>query len=311
MQVHDAPPTASPAVAPTVVLVVGAGGEDAFESGFGLWADRLAAAAGSGGAQLARVGPGAGASDEKTDRDRLKAVLEQVEPASPAPLWLVYFGHGTFDGERAKLNLRGPDVAAAELAQWLDPLRRTTAVVLCASSSGAFLPKLARPGRIVVSATKSGHQYSYSRFGDYFSAAWDGLDADLDKDEQVSLHEAFLHASAGTAEFYVGEARLATEHALLDDNGDGLGTPASWFRGVRSTREPEPGKMADGPLAHQLHLVPSARERALSPELRRERDQLELELEALRQLKPTLEEDAYYARLEAVLLKLALLYRQD
>jgi hypothetical protein len=33
------------------------------------------------------------------------------------------------------------------------------------------------------------------------------------------------------AEFYEADGRLATEHALLDDNGDSLGTPADFFRG--------------------------------------------------------------------------------
>jgi len=38
------------------------------------------------------------------------------------------------------------------------------------------------------------------------------------------------------AEFYKQEARLATETALVDDNGDAQGTPAGWFRGTRTTR---------------------------------------------------------------------------
>ncbi len=46
--------------------------------------------------------------------------------------------------------------------------------------------------------------------------------ADLDKDGQVSLLEAFLIASRRTLEFYKVEGRIATEHALIDDNGDGL-----------------------------------------------------------------------------------------
>ena len=47
-----------------------------------------------------------------------------------------------------------------------------------------------------------------------------GQKADLDKDDQVSLLEAFLTASVRTAEFYEETSRLATEHALIDDNGD-------------------------------------------------------------------------------------------
>ena len=61
--------------------------------------------------------------------------------------------------------------------------------------------------------------------------------ADLDKDGQTSLLEAWLAAAQRTADFYKNEERLATEHSLLDDNGDGLGTPPDWFQGVRVVQE--------------------------------------------------------------------------
>ena len=48
--------------------------------------------------------------------------------------------------------------------------------------------------------------------------------------------------------------RLMTEHALLDDNGDGLGTPPDWFTGVRATKTAANGKSVDGIRAHQMFL---------------------------------------------------------
>ena len=92
--------------------------------------------------------------------------------------------------------------------------------------------------------------------------------ADLDKDGQVSLLEAFLTAASRVREFYRAEARLATEHPLIDDTGDKLGSPADWFRGVRATTRAKDGAAADGLRAHQWHLVPSDRERALPADLR-------------------------------------------
>jgi hypothetical protein len=59
-----------------------------------------------------------------------------------------------------------------------------------------------------------------------------------------------------------------------------------------------------------MHLVPSAAERALPPALRAERDSTEQEIERLRQSKAGMPEDAYYAQLEVLLLRLARLYRQ-
>jgi hypothetical protein len=249
-----------------------------------------------------------------TNRDELAAALTAEERDGGDPLWVVFVGHGTYagggDGTHAKLNLRGPDVSAVELSAWLDPIARPTSVVICAASSGPFVNQLSRPGRVVVTATKSGHQYNYSRFGDYLSRAIGDLAADLDKDAQVSLLEAFLFASAGVAEFYEGESRLATEHALIDDNGDGLGTPASWFRGVRSIREAEGDQLADGVHAQRRHLVETESERALSADLRRERDALEARLDGLRLLKPELAADDYYTRLERLMLQLARLYEE-
>ena len=81
-----------------------------------------------------------------------------------------------------------------------------------------------------VTATRSGYQHNYARFGKFLAEALSNPKNDLDKDGQISLLESFLSASHRTTEFYKTEGRLATEHALLDDNGDGLGTPATWFR---------------------------------------------------------------------------------
>jgi hypothetical protein len=317
----------------TLLLVVGAEGEAEYGEELATWAARWEPAAARGGAEVVRVGPldeppgaeappaeqgaeatdlvEAGASAEPSDRERLRASIAELDPSETAPpLWLVFLGHGTFDGAEAKLNLRGPDVAAAELAGWLEPVQRPTAVVVCAAASAPFVNRLSRPGRVIVTATRSGHEYSWSRFGGHLSSALEGLEADLDKDGQVSLLEAFLSAAAGVEEWYAQAGRLASEHALIDDNGDGLGTPADFFRGVRSTQEPEPGTTADGARARQLCLVPSAAERAIPPDVRRLRDALELRLEELRSQKEELGELEYYARLEVVLVRLAQLYAE-
>ena len=144
--------------------------------------------------------------------------------------------------------------------------------------------------------------------GEHFSKALGDLTSDLDKDEQVSLLEAFLAASSQTAEFYKRETRLATEHSLMDDTGDGLGTPADWFRGVRAVKAAKDGAAIDGVRANQLHLIPSDREELLSPEQRARRDELEAQVEALRRRKAEMEEPQYYAELEAILVELAGVY---
>ena len=293
---------------PTVVVVVGAEGESEFGREFTQWADRWGSAAERGSAELVVVGREAPAAPAMTDKEHLQGVLAAEVKKGDAPLWVVLIGHGTHDGREAKFNLRGPDVSDQELAEWLKPCTRPLAVINCSSASAPFLKALSGKGRVVITATRSGSEVNFSRFGDHLSGAIADEGADLDKDGQTSLLEAFLAASHRVEEFYKQEARLATEHALLDDNGDGLGIPAGWFQGTRATRSAKDGAAVDGLRAHQWHLVMSSAEQAIPAELRVRRDQLELEVASLRSRKASLPEAEYYAKLEPLLIELARLY---
>jgi hypothetical protein len=301
---ESAPPTKA-----KVIVVVGAEGAAEFGERFRAWGERWRAAAEKGGAEVELLGIAAGS--EPSDRDRLKGLLEKEQAASEAaaPLWLVLIGHGTFDGQVAKFNLRGPDVSANELGDWVAPLKRPLVVINCASGSAPFINRLAGKNRIVATATRSGTELNYAHFGEFLANSIDDLTADLDKDAQVSLLEAFLTASRRLQEFYSQESRLATEHPLLDDNGDGLGTPPDWFRGLRAAQRPKEGALPDGTRAHQLHLVASEKELQLPLETRQRRDAVELELAALREKKGTLSEEDYFARLEPLMVELAKIYR--
>lgn len=299
---------ASAVTTPAVVVVVGAAGEETYGKQFQVWADRWRQAAEKGGASFQLIGQSDSAAGN--DRTELEKTLAIATDVHDQPLWLVLLGHGTFDGKTAKFNLRGPDVSAQELANWLNALERPLAIVNCASSSGPFLNALSGKNRVIITATRSGSEFNFARLGEFLSAALSTLEADLDKDEQVSLLEAFLAGAKGVREFYTAEARLATEHALLDDNGDQLGTPADWFRGVRPVKAAKEGAAVDGLLAARFVLVPSRLESELPATARQIRDELESELSALRQRKSQLSEDEYLRLLEPLLLKLAELYEK-
>jgi hypothetical protein len=243
-----------------------------------------------------------------TDWQQLKELLEVQPREGMDELWLVFAGHGTFDGKEARFNLSGPDVSATELAEWLQPFERPVVVINTASSSAPFLPKLAGTNRVVVTATRSGYEQNYTRFGTHFAEAIVDPESDLDQDGQTSLLEAYLSAAHRVAEFYKMEGRLATEHSLIDDNGDGLGTPADWFRGLRATKRARDNAPLDGLRAHQLHLLRSPAELALGPEVRARRDEIEREIARLRDAKTEMDQDEYYRRLEVLLLDLARLY---
>lgn len=290
----------------SVLVVVGAPGTDEYAPIFERWARHWRQAEESGNAEVKMIGldsPG-----EKDDRTLIQEWLDRQPKAGDRELWLVFLGHGTFDGQLAKANLRGPDISATELAEWLADFHRPLVIIDCTSCSGPFVNRLSGENRIIITATKSGYEMNYARFGGYFSEAIFDPKADLDRDGQTSLLEAFLSAGARVEEFYESEDRLATEHALLDDNGDGLGTQANWFRGIRPVKKPREGSKIDGLRAHQVHLIPSEQEKRLPLEVRKRRNELELQINDLREQKGDLNTDAYYHRLEPLLIELAHLY---
>ena len=292
----------------TVIVVVGASGESEFGTSFAnqakLWEKTCQVA----GAKRVTIGVGDEISAGPSDLERLKQALETEAKDGASELWLVLIGHGTFDGRDAKFNLRGPDLTSVDLALWLKPFNRPLAIIDTSSGSAPFIAKLTGKNRVIVSATRSGYEQNYARFGQYFAAAMLDPKSDLDQDGQTSLLEAFLSASTRVLEFYKTEGRLSTEHALIDDNGDGLGTPSEWFRGTRAIKKAKDGGALDGLRAKQFHLIRSPAEQKLSVEQRARRDELELSIEALREKKLKLSETAYYAQLETLMLELAKVY---
>lgn len=301
-----------------VIVVRGASGTDEYGELFDSWANRWAKAARQGGGKFLALGARNKQTDSASDAEKrisdfdlLKSTLDKWAHREQqiGELWVVLIGHGTFDGREAKFNLQGPDISAKQFEGWLKPVKTPVAFINCASSSAPFMKRLAGPGRVLVTATKSGSEQNFARFGEYLSLAIGNVKFDLDKDGQTSLFEAFLAASRRTEEFYEIEGRLATEHALLDDNGDGNGVRADWFRGVRVVKKAASGAGVDWQRAHQMHLVRSDAEKNLPVQVRRERDRIELQVITLRDRKAEFEnEDAYYSQLESLLVKLARIY---
>lgn len=295
-------PTPPPNDRATVLVIAGAAGEPEFAPDIALQLEAWAKTSAQASAKHIAI------TDSETDRERVKSALEAEPKTGTGEVWIVLVGHGTFDGKEAKLNLRGPDLSATDLAEWLKPFERPLAIIDTTSSSAPFLAKLAGKKRVVVSATRSGNEQNYARFGKFLAEAVGDPKSDLDKDGQISLLESFLSASHRTSEFYKTEGRIATEHALIDDTGDGLGTPADWFRGVIATKRAREGVPLDGLRAHQFHLVRSAMEQQLPPEARVQRDQLEQQIAALREKKAKMNEEKYFQELEKMMLELARLY---
>jgi len=290
-----------------LLLVLGIGGEDPYRERFEQWADQWETAAIPAGFTVHRIGP-----QIEGDTPLRESLLQKFSKLADGDdeLWVVFIGHGTWDGRDARFNLAGDDITAEETATALEPTKRPLAFVNLSSASGPFLPALSGDQRVVITATRSGDEANFAHLGKFLSAAIADPSSDLDKDGQVSLLEAFLVASRQTEAFYLSEQRIQTEHALIDDNGDALGLSPAEFEGTHATVAPKDGT-PDGALANQFALVRSEFESTLSIEDRQRRNALEREIATLRAQKDELDPESYYPELNRLLLQLAEIYSDE
>lgn len=292
-----------------LLVVTGIGGEPQYRASFEDWGTTLVTAAHERlGLPQDRIvylceAPETFAGSRKSTKANLDAAVREIAArAEPEALVvLVFIGHGSAVGGTARINLPGPDVTADDLAELLArfPTQRVVVANL-ASASGGFVPVLSGPRRTIITATRSPRERYQTVFPRFFVRAFAVDGADTDKDERVSVLEAFEFARREVSRHYEKENRLVTEHALLDDNGDGEGST-------------EPGPDAsDGALATSLFLDTPA-EAAVAvlpddPELRalyETRLQLEQEVARLRARKTDLDPETYEAELERLALELA------
>jgi len=239
--------------------------------------------------------------DGKSSKQELTQAIARVAARARAGdrVLLILIGHGSHAGRDSRFNLPGPDLTAAELGVMLEPLRAMqVAVVNTASASGDFVSVLSARNRVVVTATKSSYERNETLFPKYFVAAFATAGADTDKDQRVSLLEAFTYAKREVARAYETDSRLPTEHAMLDDDGD-----------RRGSAEPD-ARAGDGAVARRFIVgartgnavaVGNGADRALV--MRKE--QLEAQVDSLRRRKETMTAEAYERELERLLVDLA------
>jgi hypothetical protein len=211
-------------------------------------------------------------------------------------LLVVLIGHGTFDGVDAKFNLMGPDLESSAWAELVSGIGGAVVLVNTTSASFPFIERLAGPRRVIIAATDSPAQRFDTVFPEHFIAAFQQDSSDVDKNGRVSIWEAFAAASSGVRRHYQQRGQLATERALLDDNGDGIG------------KEPaDPGE--DGVLASRLYLdepVPGAA--PTDPDLVKllqRKSALEAEVEELRLRRAFMPPDEYAREFEKLMITLA------
>jgi hypothetical protein len=283
---------ASPALAQSTHLLVitGVPGDDEHAKKFDGWAKTFIDAAKKKDAVPdANITYLSGAGANKAGVDKAFADISSRVKAGDGVVVLL-IGHGSFNGTQAAFNLPGPDLTVEDWAKLLGKLpTQHVAFINTSSSSGAFLPAIAAPGRVVVTATKTGGERNETQFAEFFVAAFADPAADRDRNGHVSIGEAFEYAKAKVVQAFQQKGLLLTEHATIDDGGEGR-LASAMFLGIGraetslavDTSDPAVKKLVD------------------------EKDAIDREIAALKLRKDGMDEAQYDAAMEKLLTELAL-----
>lgn len=232
----------------------------------------------------------------RSDAGEVRKAFARIKARPQTLVLVILIGHGSFDGQSPKFNLVGPDLSAKDYSGLVGSLGSKHVVFInCSSSSGEFIKPMSGEGRVVITATRSGNEQNITTFADFLIAALRDPDADTDKNNRLSVLEVFNYTSKKIDEYYKQKNLLATEHPLLDDNGDGVGH--------------ESGAPGDGAIAALTFLDPRPGSQAAGdPELARLLDQrqlLEDQIGKLKARKNDMKPDEYDAELERLVVELA------
>ncbi len=255
---------------------------------------------------------------ETPDGQNQSATLSQVEEVleqwktmatEEDELVVILIGHGSFVRGESKFLLPGPDLLVDRLKELLDGFPAKTQIIVNASSSSAgFINTLSAPGRILCTATKSADENNATEWMDFFLQGFEQGQADANYDQRITLLEACRQASEQTESWYRGKGLLATEHALLDDNGDRRGERLAPSRDP--AEKPADETSFDGKCAAQIVLFDKSFPPGASPEWIEAYLAILREIESLKENKKNLSEDEYYRTLETLLLRAAVLHRE-
>jgi hypothetical protein len=205
-----------------------------------------------------------GAATRETLAEAAAALAKAVQPEDA--LWVFVLGHAHYDGKNCWLNLPGPDMNQTEFANLFAGLQCTEQVFfMTTAASGFFVRPLFKPGRVVIGATEADREVNETIFPHKLAAvlaqAQPLPESDMDGDGRMSLLDVYLKATRETAQEYANEMLLATEHAQLDDNGDGRGTelqadflPEELGGRPTAGRKAPPSMTSDGAVARRLIL---------------------------------------------------------
>lgn len=276
------------AAATRAIVIAGLGGNveynQAFDEQTGIAAEALQTITASGEHVVYLQ---AGDASRESVLDTIDALVQEVGQLKETDdaidtFVLVMMGHGNVNRDGWKFNLSGPDLSTSDLVGALAPLEVARQVIVASTSaSGALLQALSQPGRTVITATKNGGELNAVRFTEYFTQALASDAADVDRNELLSVEEAFIFANNLTVRYYEEQKLLASEHARLE-GGDATSVTLAALGALRDAQ--------DNPAVASL-----LDERAI----------LESSFYEVKARKSSMADADYYAELEAVLIDIA------
>lgn len=220
------------------------------------------------------------ASRDVATRETIAAAAEAIraELQPDDTLWVLVVGHAHYDGRQSWLNLAGADLNHVEFGRTFAELScREQVFFITTPCSGYYIKPLSQPGRVVISATEADIEVNETIFPHRLARAIGTppaiADFDMDLDGQFTVFDLYLWTVRDIAlEYSTGEL-LATEHALLDDSGDGRGTEvqADYLSEQlggrkRATTARTPFPKGDGKLSREVSLaLPVSITRPTSP----------------------------------------------
>jgi len=237
-----------------------------------------------------------GAVDQAGIKSALSELRERTKAGDQITLYLI--GHGSGAEAEAKFNIVGPDITGIEFARMLDQFDQQDMIIInTTSASYGFSTSLSSEGRVVISSTRSPSERYDPVFSRYFIEALDSRNGDRDKNNRVSMLEAFEYARSNVEAWYGEQGRLASEHAGLDDNGDALFT-------LDPAADEADGRLAeiayiDTFIDSDVNLSPQARN------LKARMGELERSVFILRGRKADYLEADYWRQMEQLLVELA------
>jgi len=169
-----------------------------------------------------------------------RSTLEEIAEASKAlsaevtaddQAWVFVIGHSYWDGRTSHFNIPDRDITHEQLSKSFANLGGEQSVFfICAPASGPYIKALSKPNRIVITATEVAGETNASHYHSAVAKTMmeigEGPEFDLDKDGVVSVLDLYVKSTQTLADMYLDNepALIATEHPLLDDNGDGSGS---------------------------------------------------------------------------------------